>query len=1314
MYTLVEMSNGLHARLKGLRQRHGSQGQANNFLVLHHHHHNKDNCQTTTPDSGICCSAAELLRLARMSRTPTATLGRASPPLPSTIDNDAAGLSACLKRLSLATASATALPPSSPVGSPAKTTQNHRIVSSPTTNKPPQSALRRTSSSSSMSANQRSSTPTLNKKTSMSSLHGVGGVTPPRSPSFRRTSSNLLLTPLMVMPSKSPLSAAREEPPQPPPLTAASVAKAHFEKELEAHQQSENPGKQEKTVVILHDACYGHRYSRPRTSKASLSTIVERPERIHAGILGVSTAYVRLGDRHAEGKYAPHPKRDPKLFKHVPFRICKTSRNMALTSPAVTSVHGTKWMEELRVMCDAADTKLGLNGKELIRPAGTGAADDVDKPKLHEGDLYLCSESLSAFEGALGGVCDGVDAIFEHLGQGGPSRAFVCIRPPGHHCSANFPSGFCWLNNVHVGIAHASMTYGLTHAAIIDFDLHHGDGSQSIAWAHNAKVASLPRNAANSKKSAIGYFSLHDINSYPCEMGDEEKVRNASLCLEDAHGQTIWNVHLQPWKSDVEFWDLYESRYSILLDKARAFLRAHTQRLLASSYQSVPKAAIFLSAGFDASEWESPGMQRHKVNVPTGFYAKFTRDIVRLSEEAGLSVEGRIVSVLEGGYSDRALTSGILSHLSGLADNSATSLKHEDAGANSLGYEMGKRMGVLSLDSHTTTERIMPGEASAGFEPAWWAPSRLEELEALVNPPPVPPALKKTRNAVPATYTSPTQSFTAKIIAPPKDRRSFSGLASMDLSRSLSATASRAPSPPPPEVDWATASYELSKLLIPSDRQTRSCKPEELNAEASRMRRDRHSAMGILAETGAPEGNRMQLRERKSKVPNYTLAEVEEEKNISVSRSSRRKTIGGVSLATDIASASGNGTQVEGFRRPTEQSRRRLSVASSMGSINGDRAESMNGDPVSRQVSNVTSITAPNRSGSSTGTRPESSMSCRAPLVKKSRVASGSLAVVPKGRKKEPPVPRVPSAYTRPPTNSDAAPANPVRTVKGEGHLSSDSKEQIKSQDEDSLAAGMKKMSIKLNVPAKVEQEAGEAKKVAEKKKPTSRAPRKSTAPKATNSAVFSRTIPKEATLELLRTGDEEPALIDMHYVAAIKNEDIAATVPAISEMQAHHTDTPQSTSTPKALAIPSLSSALAHVEEQQTPEISTTELIPSTANFLHPAPTLATAQTIEQEPLSFLPPPTTTPPQTKRTKQNLPIFTASSPIPFSNFNGVPSHTDSTMQPAPGGPLFGQNQRAGAGSEGSAQGGSAASVNGEGGKGMEEVDIWDVPETPRH
>jgi histone deacetylase HOS3 len=90
-------------------------------------------------------------------------------------------------------------------------------------------------------------------------------------------------------------------------------------------------------------------------------------------------------------------------------------------------------MEELKIMCETAETKLAGGARELQRPDIDRGPNAEAPQKFHEGDLYLCSESLEAMEGALGGVCDAVDAVFKPQG---PQRAFVAIRPPGHHCSA--------------------------------------------------------------------------------------------------------------------------------------------------------------------------------------------------------------------------------------------------------------------------------------------------------------------------------------------------------------------------------------------------------------------------------------------------------------------------------------------------------------------------------------------------------------------------------------------------------------------------------------------------------------------------------------------------------------------------------------------------------------------------------------------------------------------------------------------------------------------------------------------------------------
>ncbi|KAG6366278.1 hypothetical protein INS49_000454 [Diaporthe citri] len=850
----------------------------------------------------------------------------------------------------------------------------------------------------------RSATPTLLRKASMNSLHSANGVTPLR----RSSSANMSPTASRAMSSP--------DPPRPPPPSANSIARTHFTKELEL-LHGEESNRAAETLVILHDSCYGHRFARPRTSRSALSTIVERPERIKACVLGVSAAYVLLGERHAEGEHVLHPSLSPAAIQSIPFRIQKSKRRVSLTSPAVTNVHGTKWMEELKTMCDSAEAKLATGGKELQRPEMNRGPDHEQPKKLHEGDLYLCSESLEALEGSLGAVCDAVDAVFA---DSGPKRAFVAVRPPGHHCSASYPSGFCWVNNVHVGIMHGILGHGLTHAAIIDFDLHHGDGSQQIAWQHNSRGVGLAKNAAYWKKASIGYFSLHDINSYPCEMGDEEKVKNASLCIDNAHGQHVWNVHLEPWKTEAEFWALYEDKYAVLLEKARKYLKAHTERLRMANQTS--KAAIFLSAGFDASEWEGAGMQRHVVNVPTGFYARIARDVTKIAEEQGTSVDGRLISVLEGGYSDRALTSGVLSHISGLAGSEPTP-KGE---SNGLDGTTDQRTGI----SHDRRNSLELKTRPHPYDPIWWSPEDLDLLETGVMT--SPPQVKAARNGPLPTYCTPTQSSTAKMVEAARLRRqaSMNGIAPP-----------RPPTPPPPEVPWYVAAHGLCAVLTPTDRTTTSCGPEDLSAEATRIRRDRQMALeGIVPPEGgrstpapapppAAAPSRMSLRERKP--TSYFEGDDDLGKN-------RRKTVAGASVTASEKGASRSNTPQPNDRAPTRQGRRVSAASTILESLDGATAY-----PAPLDERPATSMTE----------RPDTSMSVRT-------TTAGPLAVkktrAPKAKKDAPKTAR-PNKNTAPATKAaskpkSSSPSEPAQNTQAP---------PPKSGDElDKITTGFKKITL--------------------------------------------------------------------------------------------------------------------------------------------------------------------------------------------------------------------------------------------------------------
>jgi histone deacetylase HOS3 len=1188
------------------------------------------------------------------SHSPNPALGAnaSTPRAARQTNNDASLLSHPLKRMSLHAATNTPLPRSPGLSSPRYPDDLRRTPSSPNFAPNP---IRRSSSSASLS---RASSPALVRKSSTSSLRLDLPGSPRGAPS-RRSS----FVPNMPSPigAKSPLP----QPLPPPqeqeeklPLRACDVAEEYFRKELARHDGmagAVNAG----TIVIVHDQCYGHRFSRPKTAKGLLSLIMERPERILASVLGISAAYVRLGDRHSEGNNPPHPYDNPP--ERIPFKIRKTSRMVDITSQVVTNVHGTKWMDELKGLCNNAERKLASTGKELARD--TPNVPGQSKKELHAGDLYLCPESMNAFQGALGGVLDAVDAVFQGTSMGnGPSRAFVCIRPPGHHCSDDYPSGFCWLNNVHVGIEHAMMKYGLTHAAIIDFDLHHGDGSQAITWARNKKVQGMSKNTSNAKKTSIGYFSLHDINSYPCEDGEDDKVQAASLCIENAHGQSIWNVHLQSWKTPEEFWSIYEEKYLVLLEKTRQYLKFHTNRLHTSPNHPAPKSAIFLSAGFDASEWETAGMQRHSVNVPTEFYARFTRDVVHLAEEVGTSAEGRVISVLEGGYSDRALTSGVMSHLTGLCDGQVWSDLKPSKG---LAFDMHQRLSRMSMqDEDVSMQSGEPELTPVSYDTRWWHSSHLSELENLVTPPPAMP-LKKARVAPPTHFSSPTQSFAAKVVDPTKIVRS--------LSARYPSSPSRAPTPPPPEVDWATAAHSLSQLLIPADRQTRSFRPEDL-AEP-KVKKEKPAAPVLNSVHMDPSGR--QLRGRKA-VATYAGPDSDEEKASlrAESRASRRQTIADFPLASMEPLV------------PARSVSRRMSIASSVSSI-GDRSVSREHSVSARRRSVAPSAASANGVG-----------------VKKARGAATAASSRAPAR---PPVPRVPSNYA---SRTTAA-------------------KEKENDGMDSLTSGLKRITLKL--PPREEYEAREKEKEEKqralemsKKAPTKTSTRKPAAPRATATKAATKPVtakrgpgrppksskpPSPAELPAAAPSPEHPVLQSVATVPLVQSQpfqpDLVSTLvhPPPSHSRAAFIITDYATAERRKSAslneIPNENTPIDELREQlprssfvaiteplrnitpprraDTPPPPPPSSIPDFVNYT--AQTFGTAATAMDQlraagipasaPLQWLPPNAESsaasstgsrPMSPASRRQDLPVFSAGGMIPFASNSNI---TSAGHQPAP-------------------------------------------------
>lgn len=417
-----------------------------------------------------------------------------------------------------------------------------------------------------------------------------------------------------------------------------------------------------KTLIVLSPLSVKHAFGRHWISKTYTNTsIVERPQRLLACALGISAAISKFPC-------------DYSLYSSV--------KRSSLLSEHVKRVHGTNWPEHITRLCLESEAK--LKERQIEVPSNWDS-----------GDIYLTKNTIDALEGCVGAVESAIDSILAK--ESVIKKAFVAIRPPGHHGHPCTPSGFCLINNAQIGIEYAAINHDVTHAVVLDFDLHHGDGTQDICWSRagfepdlgevgagyadsNPKTSDITERVSTDPR--VGYFSLHDINSFPTEEGYAVpiNIKNASTCVM-SHDLNIWNIHLKKYQTDEEFYTHYDKYYKVLLDKAEEFLidskiqyesEIEFDKTAPSDKKSKSenvlkrkpfKAMIVLSSGFDASEYEYDRMQRHGAKVPTSFYQKFTSSAVDLANKY---CDGVLLSVLEGGYSDKAISSGVFSHLVGL------------------------------------------------------------------------------------------------------------------------------------------------------------------------------------------------------------------------------------------------------------------------------------------------------------------------------------------------------------------------------------------------------------------------------------------------------------------------------------------------------------------------------------------------------------------------------------------------------------------------------------------------------------------------
>ncbi|MGF6228704.1 acetoin utilization deacetylase AcuC-like enzyme [Inquilinus ginsengisoli] len=224
-----------------------------------------------------------------------------------------------------------------------------------------------------------------------------------------------------------------------------------------------------------------------------------------------------------------------------------------------------------------------------------------------DADTVLSPGSGAAALRAAGAGCAAVDAVL----AGEARNAFCAVRPPGHHAEATRAMGFCLFNSVAIAVMHARMAHGLGRIAVVDFDVHHGNGTQDIFWS----------------EPDLFYASTHQSQLYP-GTGSEDETGVAG---------NILNAPLPPMSGGVEF-------------------RRVMERIVLPAVDSFKPELLLISAGFDAHARDPlANLELHE-----GDFAWATQELMRLADR---HCGGRIVSTLEGGYDLRALALSTAAHV---------------------------------------------------------------------------------------------------------------------------------------------------------------------------------------------------------------------------------------------------------------------------------------------------------------------------------------------------------------------------------------------------------------------------------------------------------------------------------------------------------------------------------------------------------------------------------------------------------------------------------------------------------------------------
>ncbi len=223
-------------------------------------------------------------------------------------------------------------------------------------------------------------------------------------------------------------------------------------------------------------------------------------------------------------------------------------------------------------------------------------------------DTMLCPNSKNAILRSCGAGLVAADELIKNN-----KRIFCAIRPPGHNAETSKAMGFCFINNIAVAARYLQKKYKIGKIAIIDFDVHHGNGTQEIFY----------------KDNSVAYASSHEFPLFPgTGSKDETGVGN------------IFNAEIRSGTTSNEFLKIFEKKILQPIDKFKP-------------------EVILISAGFDAHKNDPLA----NINLVSEDFFHITKNIVEIANNHS---SGRIISFLEGGYDLKALSEGVEEHLKAL------------------------------------------------------------------------------------------------------------------------------------------------------------------------------------------------------------------------------------------------------------------------------------------------------------------------------------------------------------------------------------------------------------------------------------------------------------------------------------------------------------------------------------------------------------------------------------------------------------------------------------------------------------------------